>query len=137
MMGQSLVMRDTANALAAGTKAPNQVMSSTDFLERLNKVDDVEFATQIADRALRKRLSPKKGVFVTSLKEAQQIYKEYGVDVPHNAKALYDDATNTAVLIKDNIDDLTQVEKLLWHEKVRMGYVIYLKRKSIMHLWRK
>lgn len=137
MMGQSLVMRDTANALAAGTKAPNQVMSSTDFLERLNKVHDVEFATQIADRALRKRLSPKKGVFVTSLKEAQQIYKEYGVDVPHNAKALYDDATNTAVLIKDNIDDLTQVEKLLWHEKGAHGLRHILKEKEYNALMEK
>lgn len=130
LMGQGLALKDTSDALANGTKAPNQVLSAQEFLSRLQKVHDVNFTTQIADKALSKRLSPKKGVYITSLKDIQQIYKEYGVDVPDNAKAVYNDGTNTAVLIKDNITDLSEVEKLIWHEKGAHGLRYILKEKE-------
>lgn len=130
LMGQGAITRQTGEALAAGTRAPGQVITATEFLEKMKGVHDKTFVSSLANKNLMKRLSPKKGVYVVSLEDAQKIFRSYGYDVPNNARAAYDDATGAAFLIKDNIKDGMDIERLLWHEKGAHGLRYALKEKE-------
>lgn len=104
-----------------GRKAPNEAVDDIEFTEQLNKAHDVNFASTISDIEVSKHLSPESGVYVLSKEDAQRIAKTRGIEVPDNAKGIFDDASGISILIKDNLENTEDIRKTILHEKGAHG----------------
>lgn len=120
ILTDTLNMDKHAKALAEGTKPPNQTTSIEDFIADLSRRHDATFVDTIEDVKLRGDITPERGVYVVSLKDAKELATSRGIELEDNVKAVFDDKSGVTFLVKENLEN-QDLRKVLLHEQGSHG----------------
>lgn len=121
ILTDATTMTKHADAVAKGTKAPNQTNNIDDFVADLNKKHDPTFIEVVDDIEVRNAISPERGVFVVSLDDAKKLAASRGIELDELAKGVFDDESGKTFLIKDNLSGAEDLRKTLLHEQGSHG----------------
>ena len=115
IVAKAAAMENAAKMLEEGkTRLPNEILHDTSFIEKMKNLHDTAYGEAAGIKA-------DQNVFALSKEDAKSLLAEARAKLPDKAKAFYDKATGTTVLIKDNIKDVNEIPKILLHEKGAHG----------------
>lgn len=112
---------ENAERLAEGKRGSNTIFNDDDFVDSLRKAHDTSYVDNMLDKDIARHIDPEKGVYVVSKADAVRIAHQRGIELPENAKGVFDDESGIAFLIKDNLADEDDLRKTLLHEKGAHG----------------